>query len=401
MTAPQTPDLKIIKGRQQKAWSSGDYGKVGVTLSMMAELLAEAADLTPGQSVLDVASGNGNASLAAARRFCEVSAIDYVPMLLEEGRKRAEAEGLSVHFREGDAENLPFGDASFDAVLSTLGVMFAPDQEKAAGELLRVVRPGGTIGMANWVPDGYVGDLFRTIGRHVPPPAGLKPPFRWGTEEGLDELLGEGIGSLQTRRRTFIWRFPSARHHVDFMRGYYGPLNKAFGALDEAGQNALEGDLISLAVGGQARPRLDHLHRQLHRGPRRRHPRRRRVRHRLHRDRGGWPTGARMHAQQGNKIVGNYIGADKTGTADLGNGDDGVNISAAPNNTVGDTTVGARNVISRNEHGVVIYGAGATGNRVMQNVISRNDETGVPSPTTVPRATAYFPTPSSPTVCSA
>jgi SAM-dependent methyltransferase len=247
MTTPQTPDLAAIKGRQQKAWSSGDYGKVGVTLVLMAELLAEAADLKAGQKVLDVASGNGNASLAAARRFSEVTAIDYVPMLLEEGRKRAEAEGLAVDFREGDAENLPFEDASFDVVLSTLGVMFAPNQDKAAQELLRVVKPGGTIGMVNWAPDSYIGELFKTIGKYVPPPPGIKPPFRWGTEEGLDELLNSGIGSLQTRRRTHVWRFPSARHHVEFMREYYGPLNKAFGALDEAGQEALEGDLISLA----------------------------------------------------------------------------------------------------------------------------------------------------------
>ena len=246
MTTPQTPDLATIKGRQQKAWSSGDYGKVGVTLLMMGELLVEAVDLHPGQRVLDVASGNGNASLAAARRFGEVVGIDYVPMLLDEGRERAKAEGLAVDFREGDAEELPFPDASFDVVLSTLGVMFAPNQQKAAAELLRVVRPGGKIGMANWVPDGYVGDLFRTMGKYVPPPSGLKPPFRWGTEEGLLELLGDGIGSLLTRRRSFMWRFPSARHHVEFMRSYYGPLNKAFDTLDEAGQEALEEDLISM-----------------------------------------------------------------------------------------------------------------------------------------------------------
>jgi SAM-dependent methyltransferase len=247
MTTPQTPNLSAVKERQQMAWSTGDYGKVGVTLVVMSEQLAEAADLRSGQKVLDVASGNGNASLAAARRFCEVTAIDYVPMLLEEGRQRAQAEGLSVDFREGDAENLPFEDASFDVGISTLGVMFAPDQQKAADELLRVVKPGGTIAMANWAPDGYIGELFKTLGKHVPPPPGLKPPFRWGTEEGLDELLNGGIGSLQTRRRTFVWRFPSARHHVEFMRGYYGPMNKAFGALDEEGQNALEQDLISLA----------------------------------------------------------------------------------------------------------------------------------------------------------
>jgi SAM-dependent methyltransferase len=249
MTTPQTPDLATVKGRQQKAWSSGDYGKVGVTLLIMAEQLAEAADLQPGHKVLDVASGNGNAALAAARRFGEVTAVDYVPMLLEEGRKRAEAEGLPIDFLEGDAENLPFEDASFDVVLSTLGVMFAPDQEKAAGELLRVAKPGGTIGMVNWVPDGYIGGLFKTLGKYVPPPPGVKPPFRWGTEEGLDELLDGGIGSLQTRRRTLSWRFPSVRHHVEYMLEYYGPLNKALGTLDEEQQRAFEGDLISLAEG--------------------------------------------------------------------------------------------------------------------------------------------------------
>ena len=197
--------------------------------------------------MLDVASGNGNAALAAARRFAEATAVDYVPMLLEEGRQRAEAEGLPIDFLEGDAEALPFEDASFDAALSTLGAMFAPNQQKAASELLRVVRPGGTIGMVNWVPDGYIGELFKTMGKYVPPPPGVKPPFRWGTEEGLDELLNGGIGSLQTRRRTLAWRFPSVRHHVEFMLEFYGPLNKALGTLDEEQQRAFEGDLISLA----------------------------------------------------------------------------------------------------------------------------------------------------------
>jgi len=212
----------------------------------MGELLAEAVDLHPGQRVLDVACGNGNASLAAARRFCEVVGIDYVPMLLDEARERAKAEGLPVDFREGDAEDLPFEDASFDVVLSTLGVMFAPNQQKAAAELLRVCKPGGKIGMASWVPDGYIGDLFRTMGKYVPPPPGLKPPFRWGTEDGLDELLGESVASLQTRRRSLVWRFPSARHHVGFMLDFYGPLNKAFGTLEEEQQEAFEDDLISL-----------------------------------------------------------------------------------------------------------------------------------------------------------
>jgi ubiquinone/menaquinone biosynthesis C-methylase UbiE len=245
-TQPQTPDLTVIKERQQKAWSSGDYGKVGVKLVIMAEMLCEAVDLRPGQRVLDVACGNGNAALAAARRYGEVVGIDYVPALLEEGRERAGAEGLEVAFQEGDAENLPFPDASFDVVLSTLGTMFAPNQEKVAGEILRVCRPGGKVGMANWTPDGYVGEMFRTMGKHVPPPAGLKPPFLWGTEEGLRELFGEGVSSLRTRRRSFVFRYPSAQHFIGFMRTYYGPMSKAFEALDEEGQESLERELIEL-----------------------------------------------------------------------------------------------------------------------------------------------------------
>ncbi len=218
----------------------------GATLLIMRELLCEAVDLRPGQKVLDVATGSGNTALSAARRSCDATGIDYVPELIEEARRRAEAERLEVSFEVGDAKNLPYPDASFDVVLSTIGVMFAPNQEKAATELLRVVRPGGKIGMANWVPDGYVGDLFRTMGKYVPPPTGLKPPFLWGTEEGLRELFGDGIGSLQTRRRSFMWRYPSARYHVEFMRGFYGPFYKAFETLDEEGQEALEEDLISL-----------------------------------------------------------------------------------------------------------------------------------------------------------
>jgi SAM-dependent methyltransferase len=247
MTAqPQAPDLRAIKERQQKAWSSGDYGKIGVTLVIMAEMLCEAVDLRPGQRVLDVACGNGNTALAAARRFGEVVGIDYVAALLEEGRERAQAEGWQVDFREGDAEDLPFPDASFDVVLSTIGAMFAPNQEKAASEILRVLRPGGKIGMANWTPDGYLGELFRTMGKYVPPPAGLKPPFLWGTEERLRELFGESVSSLRAERRSFFFRFPSAEYYVEYMRGYYGPLSKIFEALDTDGQESLQRDLIEL-----------------------------------------------------------------------------------------------------------------------------------------------------------
>ena len=247
MTAqPQAPDLTVIKERQQKAWSSGDYGKVGAKLVIMGELLCEAVDFRPGQRVLDVACGNGNTALAAARRFGEVVGIDYVPALLQEARERAEAEGLEVDFREGDAENIPFPDASFDVVLSTIGAMFAPNQEKVADELLRVLRPGGKIGMANWTPDGYAGQLFRTLGTYLPPPAGLKPPVLWGTEERLRELFGYRIDSLWTERRSFVFRYPSARYHIEYMRTYFGPMSKTFEALDEEGQRSLERDLIEL-----------------------------------------------------------------------------------------------------------------------------------------------------------
>jgi ubiquinone/menaquinone biosynthesis C-methylase UbiE len=245
-TQPQAPDLGAIKGRQQKAWSSGDYGKVGVTLVIMAENLCEAADLHSGSQVLDVATGNGNAALAAARRFCDVTGIDYVRMLLEEGRERAEAEGLLVDFQEGDAENLSFDDASFDVVLSTLGAMFAPDQARVASEMLRVCRPGGKICLTNWTPDGFIGHFFRTIGKHVPPPPLPNSPFRWGTEEGIRELLGDGMAELKSERRSFAFRYRSAQHFVEYFKGYYGPSLKAFEALDTGGQEALERDIIEL-----------------------------------------------------------------------------------------------------------------------------------------------------------
>jgi len=245
-TGTPQPDLRAIKGRQQATWSSGDYARVGNTILLVAELLCEAVDLRAGQTVLDVATGNGNAALAAARRFGTVTGVDYVPSLLEDGRRRAAAEGLPVDFRDGDAESLPFPDVSFDVVLSTFGVMFAPDQAAAARELVRVCRPGGTIGMANWTPEGYVGELFRTTGRHLPSPLGLPSAMRWGDEATVRELLGDGVAELRAARRICVQRFPSPAFYVDFFRTHYGPTLKAFAALDALGQGRLAGDLDAL-----------------------------------------------------------------------------------------------------------------------------------------------------------
>jgi SAM-dependent methyltransferase len=197
-------DVVTIKQRQQAAWASGDYAAVGSRFPLIAELLCEAVDLRAGERVLDVACGNGNASLAAARRFCQVTGVDYVPALLERARERAKAEGLEATFQEADAEDLPFADASFDVVLSTCGAMFAPDQEQTASELLRVCRPGGRIGMINWTPDGYVGELFRTIGRHLPPPPGLRPPVLWGSPERLRELFGPDVTISAPHRQDYL-----------------------------------------------------------------------------------------------------------------------------------------------------------------------------------------------------
>ena len=241
-----TVDLTAIKSRQQQTWSAGDYSEVGATLQIIAEDLCEAIDLRPGQRVLDIATGSGNAALAAARRFADVIGVDYVPALLERGRARAEAEGLPVDFRDGDAEALPFADESFDVVLSTLGAMFAPDQEQTARELVRVCRPGGKIGLANWTPDGYIGGMFRTIGRNVPPPAGLKSPILWGTEERVRELFGDAISSLTVTRRNFVFRYRSPEHSLQFFRTYYGPVQKAFDALDTDGQERLTHELLDL-----------------------------------------------------------------------------------------------------------------------------------------------------------
>ncbi len=238
-------DLAAIKERQQKAWASGDYAKFGATLLIMSELLCEAVDLRPGQKVLDVATGSGNTALAAARRYGEVTGIDYVPALLDRGQERAAAERLEVAFREGDAEDIPFPDASFDVVLSTVGAMFAPDQERAAGELLRVCRPGGKIGLANWTPDGFAGEMGSLFGRYLPLSPGLKPPTLWGTEERMRELLG-GVGRLQILRRSFVFRYRSVRHYLNVLQAHLGPTRETFRALDPAKRENLVGELAEL-----------------------------------------------------------------------------------------------------------------------------------------------------------
>jgi len=241
-----TPDYAAIKQRQRATWASGDFAVVGTTLQIVGEMLAEAVDVRAGEHVLDVAAGNGNATLAAARRFADVTSIDYVSALLDKGRRRAEAEGLNVRFEVADVEALPFDAASFDIVLSTFGVMFAPDQARAARELLRVVRPGGRIGMANWTPDGFIGRLFKIVGAHVPPPAGLRSPALWGTEPHLVALFGPRARELSVERKLFPFRYRSAAHFVQVFRDFYGPTHKAFAALDAGGQAQLERDITAL-----------------------------------------------------------------------------------------------------------------------------------------------------------
>jgi SAM-dependent methyltransferase len=244
-TAALSPDLGALKARQQGAWASGDYAVVGTTLQIVGESLCEALDLRAGSRVLDVAAGNGNATLAAARRWCDVTSTDYVPTLLERGRRRAEAEGLAVTFQEADAEALPFPDSSFDVVLSTFGVMFTPDQDRAAAEMLRVCKPGGKIGLANWTPDGFIGQLFKTIGQHVPPAPGVRSPALWGVPARLDELFGAG-GAVNAAERSFVFRYRSPEHWLDVFRTWYGPVHKAFAQLPEEKASALERDFLSL-----------------------------------------------------------------------------------------------------------------------------------------------------------
>jgi ubiquinone/menaquinone biosynthesis C-methylase UbiE len=244
-SAGQT-DLKALKARQQAAWSSGDYALIGTTLQIVGEDLCEAVDIRSGQKVLDIAAGNGNVSLAAARRWCDVVATDYVPALLERARERAAAERLPIEFREADAEALPFPDGSFDVVVSTFGVMFTPDQDRAAAEMVRVCKRGGRIGLANWTPEGFIGQLFKTIAKHVPPPPGAKSPALWGTRARIAELFEPHATSVKSAQRNFVFRYRSPEHWLEVFRNYYGPVLKTFAALEPAAQAPLQRDLMAL-----------------------------------------------------------------------------------------------------------------------------------------------------------
>ena len=245
-TPPPPTDLAAVKARQQATWGTGNYAVVGTTLQIVGEQLCEALDLRAGSRVLDVAAGNGNATLAAARRWCDVTSTDYVPALLESARARAQAEGHSIRFQEADAENLPFPDASFDVVMSTFGVMFTPNQDQAAAELARVCKPGGRIGLANWTPGSFIGQLFRTIAGYVPPPAGVKPPGLWGTQARLAELFGASAKEIRATPRDFVFRYRSPAHWIEVFRTYYGPIHKTFAALDAGRQQAFTQDLLAL-----------------------------------------------------------------------------------------------------------------------------------------------------------
>lgn len=243
LSTPTVSNLDAVKTKQQAAWASGDYAVVGTTLQIVGEQLCETMNLRPGSRVLDVAAGNGNATLAAARRFCDVTSTDYVESLLEQGRRRAAGDRLAVTFETADAEALPFANASFDAVLSTFGVMFTPNQEQAAAELARVCRADGTIALANWTPESMIGQVFKTLGSHIPPAPGLKSPALWGTRERIEELFGDTAASIELHPRVFTFRYRSPDHFLEVFRQYYGPIHKAFLALEGDSQQALQRDL--------------------------------------------------------------------------------------------------------------------------------------------------------------
>ncbi len=240
------PDFEAITSRQRTTWSTGDFNVIARCNMPVSEALCTALDIPAGAKVLDIACGSGNTALVAARRHCDVVGVDYVTSLLERARRRADAEGSEVKFQEADAQALPFPDGSFDYVVSTFGVMFAPDQEKAASELLRVCRSGGQIGLSNWMPEAFGGDFFRTVTKHVPPPQGLKPPNRWGTELGLTELLGPGTSSIRSERRAVIQYYRSLGHIQSVFRNYFGPTRRAYELADDAGKKALEADLAEV-----------------------------------------------------------------------------------------------------------------------------------------------------------
>lgn len=245
MSGVATASPTAIKAKQQAMWASGDFAVIGTTLQIVGELLCEGVDLRANDHVLDVAAGNGNATLAAARRFARVTSTDYVPTLLERGQRRADAEGLDIAFEVADAEALPYPSGSFDVVLSTFGVMFAPDHAQAASEMMRVCRPGGRIGLACWTPQGFLGDLFRVVAKHVPPMPGVRSPLLWGTDAHIQELFA-GAASIEHTPRHFAFRYRSPEHWVEVFRAFYGPTHKAFAALDAAGQASLEADLLAL-----------------------------------------------------------------------------------------------------------------------------------------------------------
>jgi ubiquinone/menaquinone biosynthesis C-methylase UbiE len=255
IVASNAPDFRAIKTKQQATWASGDFAVIGTTLQIVGESLAEAADIRAGELVLDVAAGNGNATLAAARRFAHVTSTDYVEALLAKGLARASAEGLDVTFKVADAEALPFEDQSFDAALSTFGAMFTPDHRKPANEMLRVVCSGGRIGLASWTPEGFIGQLFKVIGKYLPPPAGLESPALWGTEPHIVQLFGREASDIRSVRKNFNFRYKSAAHWIQIFRDYYGPTHKAFAALDASGQSKLQADITELLermnVGGR------------------------------------------------------------------------------------------------------------------------------------------------------
>jgi len=237
-------DARNIKSRQQATWASGDFAVIGTTLQIVGEELCEAMDLRSGQQVLDVAAGNGNAALAAARRWCDVTASDYVPALLERARERALAERLPLKIEIADAEALPFPDESFDAVTSTFGAMFTPDHARPAQEMLRVCKAGGKIGLSNWTPDGFIGELFKIVGRYVPPPVGMRSPALWGTTTHIRELFSNTSFAAETKN--FMFRYRSDDHWISTFRTFYGPLLKAYDSLDEASRQTLTADIKAL-----------------------------------------------------------------------------------------------------------------------------------------------------------